>query len=59
MAKLVKLIFKKLNLIKPQAVRDDTARKLSLFDNITFNEPNKIGKRVYDDSKFVKLWEDE
>ena len=52
-------ISEKLNLIKPQAVRDDTARKLSLFDNITFNEPNKIGKRVYDDSKFVNSLSDQ
>ena len=52
-------ISEKLNLIKPQAVRDDTARKLSLFDNIIFNEPNKVGKRVYDDSKFVNSLSDQ
>ena len=36
------------------APESDIARKvLGLFDNVRFVEPQKIGRRIYDDSKFV------
>ncbi len=43
-----------LKLVKPEAVRDDTPRKLKLLENIQFEEPRQDGKRVYDDREFVK-----
>ena len=45
---------KELELKEPEAVREDTSYKLSLLKDIVFEEPTKVGKRVYDDSKFVK-----
>ena len=45
---------KDLELKEPEAVREDTSYKLSLLKDIVFEEPTKVGKRVYDDSKFVK-----
>ena len=39
--------------MEPEAVRDDTSRKIDLFTKVKFNEPNKVGKRVYDDGKFI------
>ena len=45
---------KELELKEPEAVREDTSYKLSLLKDIIFEEPTKVGKRVYDDSKFVK-----
>lgn len=32
---------------------DSTVRKLKLLEGIDFDEPRKVGKRVYDDGKFV------
>ena len=43
-----------LELSEPEAVRDETPRKLALFEGITFEEPKQVGKRVYDDGKFVQ-----
>jgi hypothetical protein len=43
-----------LELTEPEAVREDTSRKLALLQGITFDEPTQAGKRVYDDSKFVQ-----
>ena len=43
-----------LQLTEPEAVREDTPRKLALLQGITFEEPTQAGKRVYDDSKFVQ-----
>ena len=45
---------KELELKEPEAVREDTSYKLSLLKDIVFEKPTKVGKRVYDDSKFVK-----
>lgn len=45
---------KELELKEPEAVREDTSYKLSLLKDIVFEAPAKVGKRVYDDSKFVK-----
>ena len=47
-------LIKELELKEPEAVREDTSYKLSLLKDIVFEEPAKVGKRVYDDSKFVK-----
>ena len=41
-------------LTEPEAVREDTPRKLALLQGIRFEEPTQAGKRVYDDSKFVQ-----
>ena len=49
----------RLNLIKPEAVRDTTAHKISLLLGVKFNSPNKVGKRVYDDKKFVNSLNDQ
>ena len=32
---------------------DISGKILSLFDNVKFDEPQKIGRRVYDDAKFI------
>ena len=42
-----------LGLVEPEAVRGDTPRKLALLANVRFEEPRKVGKRTYDDKKFV------
>jgi DNA topoisomerase-1 len=42
-----------LELIEPEAVRGDTPRKIELLANVKFEEPRKVGKRTYDDKKFV------
>ncbi len=42
-----------LELVEPEAVRGDTPRKLELLANLKFEEPRKVGKRTYDDKKFV------
>jgi DNA topoisomerase-1 len=42
-----------LELVQPEAVRGDTPRKIELLANVTFEEPRKVGKRTYDDKKFV------
>ncbi|MBT8042275.1 MAG: type I DNA topoisomerase, partial [Pontiella sp.] len=42
-----------LELVEPEAVRGDTPRKLELLANVKFEEPRKVGKRTYDDKKFV------
>ena len=49
----------RLNLIKPEAVRDTTAHKISLLLGVKFDPPNKVGKRVYDDKKFVNSLNDQ
>jgi len=45
---------KELELQEPESVRADTPRKLDLFAGVTFEEAKKVGKRVYDDGKFVE-----
>ncbi len=42
-----------LELVEPEAVRSDTPRKLELLANVQFEEGRKVGKRTYDDKKFV------
>ena len=42
-----------LELVEPEAVRGDTPRKLELLADIEFEEARKVGKRTYDDKKFV------
>lgn len=42
-----------LELVEPEAVRGDTPRKLELLAKVQFEEPRKVGKRTYDDKKFV------
>ena len=41
-AAVIKDLIDKLEIHKPAAIRDDTARKLSLFDNIIFNEMPEV-----------------
>jgi DNA topoisomerase-1 len=48
-----------LELVEPEAVRGDTPRKLELLANIQFEEPRKVGKRTYDDKKFVTSLSDQ
>uniref|UniRef100_UPI00356B1E8A type I DNA topoisomerase n=1 Tax=Pontiella sp. TaxID=2837462 RepID=UPI00356B1E8A len=42
-----------LELVEPEAVRGDTPRKLEVLSKVKFDEPQKVGKRTYDDKKFV------
>jgi hypothetical protein len=44
---------KELELVEPEAVRGDTPRKIELLSRVTFEEARKVGKRTYDDKKFV------
>ncbi|QBG49125.1 type I DNA topoisomerase [Verrucomicrobia bacterium S94] len=52
-------LVKALELVEPEAVRDDTPRKLQLLANVKFDEPQKVGKRTYDDKKFVTSLSDQ
>ena len=47
------VLAKELELVEPEAVRGDTPRKLELLAGVRFEEPRKVGKRTYDDGKFV------
>ena len=49
----------KLDLIKPEAVRDSTGQKINMLLEVQFDEPNKVGKRIYDDKKFVNSLNDQ
>ena len=42
-----------LELVEPEAVRGDTPRKIEILSKVTFEEARKVGKRIYDDKKFV------
>lgn len=42
-----------LKLEKPEAPRTETGRKISLLEELDFEEPRKVGKRTYDDGKFI------
>ncbi|MEI6891129.1 MAG: type I DNA topoisomerase [Pontiella sp.] len=42
-----------LELVEPEAVRHDTPRKIEILTGVKFEEPQKVGKRTYDDKKFV------
>ena len=48
-----------LKLEAPESVRPDTARKLELLASVQFEEPRTVGKRTYDDGKFVKSLSDQ
>lgn len=48
-----------LELVEPEAVRDETPRKLDLLEKVNFEEPRKVGKRTYDDGKFCKSLADQ
>ncbi len=52
-------LIKKLDLKKPESVRDDTDRKIKLLLTVEFDAPRKSGKRIYDDKKFVHSIEDQ
>lgn len=43
-----------LELIAPEPPREGTNQKLGLFVGITYDEPRTVGKRTYDDGKFVE-----
>lgn len=43
-----------LKLEKPEAPRTETGRKISLLEGVDFDEPRKVGRRIYDDGKFVE-----
>jgi hypothetical protein len=42
-----------LKLEKPEAPRTETGKKISLLEGVDFDEPRKVGRRTYDDGKFV------
>ena len=42
-----------LKLEKPEAPRTETGRKIELLEGLDFEEPRKVGKRTYDDGKFI------
>ncbi|HKL21701.1 MAG TPA: hypothetical protein VJ904_07845, partial [Tichowtungia sp.] len=42
-----------LKLKKPEAPRTETGRKIALLETVDFDEPRKVGRRTYDDGKFV------
>ncbi len=46
-------LVKELELVEPEAVRGDTPRKIEILSKVTFEEARKVGKRTYDDKKFV------
>ena len=52
-------LVQELELVEPEAVRGDTPRKLQLLSGVQFEEPRKVGKRTYDDKKFVKSLSDQ
>ena len=43
-----------LKLEKPEAPRTETGKKIELLEMLDFDEPRKVGKRTYDDGKFVQ-----
>ena len=43
----------------PREVTDAVRKKLALLDGITFAEPRKIGKRIFNDKKFSKSLADQ
>ncbi len=43
-----------LKLEKPEAPRTETGRKIALLEGLDFEEPRKVGKRTYDDGKFIE-----
>jgi len=52
-------LVQELELVEPEAVREDTPRKLELLADVRFDEPRKAGKRTYDDGKFCKSLSDQ
>ncbi len=46
-------ISKELELVEPEAVRAETPRKLELLATVKHEEPRSVGKRTYDDGKFI------
>lgn len=48
-----------LELVEPEAVRGDTPRKLEILSAVKFDEPQKVGKRTYDDKKFCTSLSDQ
>ncbi|MEA2067824.1 MAG: type I DNA topoisomerase, partial [Verrucomicrobiota bacterium] len=46
-------VSKELELVEPEAVRADTPRKLALLAAVKYEEPRSVGKRTYDDGKFI------
>jgi DNA topoisomerase I len=44
---------KSLGLEKPEEPRTETHRKISLLEGLEFQEPRKVGRRTYDDGKFI------
>ncbi len=43
----------KLKLEKPESPRTETGKKIEILETLDFEEPRKVGKRTYDDGKFV------
>ena len=42
-----------LKLEAPEAPRTETGKKIELLETLDFDEPRKVGKRTYDDGKFI------
>ena len=42
-----------LELVEPEAVRAETPRKLEILASLKYEEPRSVGKRTYDDGKFI------
>jgi len=42
-----------LKLEKPEAPRTETGIKIALLEGLDFDEPRKVGRRTYDDGKFI------
>jgi DNA topoisomerase I len=47
-------IITELKLEKPEAPRTETGKKIALLEEVEFDEPRKVGRRTYDDAKFVR-----
>ncbi len=43
-----------LKLTKPEAPRTETGKKIALLEGLEYDEARKVGKRTYDDGKFVE-----
>ena len=53
MAQMTPETVAELKLEKPEAPRVETNKKIALLEGLTFDEPRKVGKRTYDDGKFI------
>ena len=54
MAQISQETVTELKLEKPEAPRTETGKKIALLEGLDFEESRKVGKRTYDDGKFIE-----